>query len=289
MISAQFDYVAPETLEEAIAQLNQGEDTKVVAGGTNLVTDLKRRRLAPSKLVDLRKVTNLREISRASDNSLRIGAMTTCADIADNAEVLEDYPALAEAANGIGDQQVRNRRTIGGSLANNDPAADLPAVALAFEATITIAGPEGSREISADKFLGGPHQTALSPGEILTAVRFPARQPASASAYERFRNPASGNAVCGLAVMIEKSHDGTIGKCRAAVTGASAHATRLRRVEGALEGKEPSADNIAEAARQVTGEGLEYSSDLQASAEYRAHLTQVLTERAITRAIQSTC
>jgi len=287
MIPVRFDYVAPDSLQEAVQLLSQNVGASILAGGHSLMPDMKLRRMAPSLLVDLRKLQALRGIGgRESAGALRIGAMTTCAEIAASEEVRKNYHALAEAALSIGDPQVRNCSTIGGNLAYNDPAADLPAVALAFEATINTVGPDGTRAILANELIIGPFKTRLAPSEIITSVDFPAHVAGAGSAYEKFKHPASGYAICGIAAMVVPVANGTVGKCRVAVTGAASRATRLRAVETALEGHEPSVGNIAAAAGRVLDEELSFATDLFASAEYRAHLTQVLIERALTRAVE---
>jgi aerobic carbon-monoxide dehydrogenase medium subunit len=286
MIPVRFDYIAPDSLQEAVQLLSQKVDASVLAGGHSLMPDIKLCRVAPSLLVDLRKLQALRGIEhRESDGGLRIGAMTTCAEIAASEEVRSNYRALAEAALSIGDPQVRNCSTIGGNLAYNDPAADLPAVALALEATLNTVGPDGTRAMLADEFIMGSFKTRLAPHEIITSVDLPVHVAGAGSAYEKFKHPASGYAVCGVAVMVEPGANGTVGKCRVAVTGAASRATRLRAVEATLEGREPTTGNIA-AAGHAFDEKLTFVADLFASAEYRAHLTRVLIERAITRAVE---
>jgi aerobic carbon-monoxide dehydrogenase medium subunit len=287
MIPGQFNYIAPDSLQEAVQLLSQNVGASILAGGQSLITDIKLRRMAPSLLVDLRKLQTLCGIGgRESNGALRIGAMTTCAEIAASEEVRKNYHALAEAALSIGDPQVRNCSTIGGNLAYNHPAADLPAVALVFEATINIVGPDGTRAIPANELIAEPFKTRLAPSEIITSVDFPAHVARAGSAYEKFKHPASGYAICGIAAMVGPVANGAVGKCRVAITGAASRATRLRAVENALEGHEPTAGNIAAAAGRALGEELSFTTDLFASAAYRAHLTQVLIERAMTRAVE---
>jgi aerobic carbon-monoxide dehydrogenase medium subunit len=284
MSPVQFDYAAPTSLEEAVNLLKQNAGANVLAGGLSLVNQVKLRRISPSILVDLRNIQGLVGIRPETNGVLQIGALTTCTDIAADQEVTERYHALAEAALNSGDPQVRNRGTIGGNLAHNESATDLPAVVLALEATISVVGPNGTRAIAADDFFTGSLETALSPGEIITSVDFPAEVANSGSAYEKFRNTASGHAICGVAALVGRGPDGTVNKCRVAVTGVADHAVRLRRVEAQLTSKTPNAENITNAVSQVANEGLSFLSDFYASGEYRTHLTQVLTERALTRA-----
>jgi carbon-monoxide dehydrogenase medium subunit len=285
MIPVRLNYAAPESLQEAVQLLSQNAGASILAGGHSLMPDMKLRRVAPSLLVDLRKLQALRGIARR-DGGLRLGAMTTCTEIAASEEVRQAYRVLAEAAASIGDPQVRNRSTIGGILAYNDPAADLPAVALALEATLNTVGPDGTRALPAHEFIAGSFKTRLAPHEIITAVDLPVPVAGAGSAYEKFKHPASGYALCGIAALVGLSTNGTVGTCRVAVTGAASRATRLRAVEAALGGREPTTGTITAAAGHAFDEELTFVADLFASAEYRAHLTRVLIERALARAVE---
>ncbi len=280
MIPAQFDYTAPKSLEEAVELLQANEGAKILAGGQILLPEMKLRQALPSMLVDLRKIQGLRGIGyREGDGGLRIGAMTTYAEIAANTDVRENYHALAEAASTIGDPQIRNCGTIGGNLASSDPAADLSAVALALEATINTIGPNGMRAIAADQFFVDSLKTVLKQGEIIISVDFPSHVAGTGSAYYKFKHPANYYSVCGVAAKIFRPN-GAINKCCVAVTGATDRARRLGVVETILEGKEVTVDNIAAAALQAN-EGLTFRWDLYASGEYRAYLTRLLTEKAL--------
>jgi carbon-monoxide dehydrogenase medium subunit len=256
-----------------------------MAGGLSLVTEMKLHQTPPCLLVDLRQIKDLRGVrGTAADGSCQIGAMTTYAEMAACDEIKENYGVLAEAVSSIGDAQVRNRGTIGGNIAYNSPAADLPAAVLALGATISTVGPNKTRTIPGDEFFVGPFRTALEDGEIITSVGLAADQAGSGSAYEKFSNLTNGYAICGVAALVGADADGTVNRCRVAVTGVAERAVRLRRVETQLEGKGPTRENIAAAARQVSQEGLTYLSDFYASGEYRAHLAEVLIDRAVTRA-----
>jgi len=260
-----FTYHQPANLSSAVAQL-AAEDSKALAGGQTLLPTMKQRLASPASLVDLGKVGELAGISREGDQIV-IGAMTRHADVAINAKVHQAIPALAALAGWIGDPAVRSRGTIGGSLANNDPAADYPAAALALGATIVT----NKREIAAEAFFKGLFETALEPGEIITKVRFPIPQKA---AYEKFRNPASRFALVG--VFVAK----TAGGVRVAVTGAGTGGVfRATPVEAAL-----AANFTADALKGVSvpAEGL--NTDLHADAAYRAHLIVVLAKRAVAAA-----
>jgi aerobic carbon-monoxide dehydrogenase medium subunit len=282
MIPAQFEYSAPATLGEALAALSQNPDAKALAGGHSLLPAMKLRLATPPVLVDLRKIADLRGVS-ANGGGWRIGAMTTHDQIANNAS-LKGYGALIDAASSIGDAQVRNRGTIGGSLAHADPAADLPAVVLALEATINVTGSKGSRSIPIDGFFTGLFETALGEGEIITSIDLPALAAKTGSAYAKFANPASGYAMVGVAARVTLS-GGNAQNVRIALTGAADHAARLSGVESALEGKPITAESIAAACEQA-GAGLDYLGDIHASAEYRAAMVKVYARRALSKALE---
>jgi aerobic carbon-monoxide dehydrogenase medium subunit len=282
MIPAQFEYTAPGTLAEALALLSQNQEAKALAGGHSLLPIMKLRLTSPSMLVDLHKIGELQGVV-ARDGGWRIGAMTTYVQVASNAE-LKRYQALIDATSVIGDAQVRNRGTIGGSLAHADPAADLPAVVLALDATINASGTAGSRSFSAAQFFVGMLATALGEGEILTSVDLPGLAAGTGSAYAKLANPASGYAMVGVAARVTLS-GGTAKQVRVALTGAVDHATRLEQVEQALEGQPLTAESIAAASAQA-GQGLDIQGDIHASAEYRAAMVKVYTRRALERALE---
>jgi aerobic carbon-monoxide dehydrogenase medium subunit len=259
-----FTYHQPNNVAAAVALL--GEDCKLLAGGQTLLPTMKQRLASPASIVELTKVSELSGIGREGD-AIVIGAMTRHADVAASAAVHQAIPALAALAGTIGDPHVRNRGTIGGSLANNDPAADYPAAALALGATIVT----NKRELAAEAFFQGLFETALGDGEIIVKVRFPIPQKA---AYEKFRNPASRFALVG--VFVAQTKDGA----RVAVTGAGAGGVfRIAALEAAL------AANFAPAALNgltVPADGL--NTDMHADAAYRAHLIVVLAKRAVAAA-----
>jgi aerobic carbon-monoxide dehydrogenase medium subunit len=284
MIPAQFEYSAPATLSEALAVLSQNSEAKALAGGHSLLPAMKLRLATPPALVDLRNIADLRGIS-ANGGGWRIGAMTTYVQIASNTD-LKGYHAVADAVSAIGDAQVRNRGTIGGSLAHADPAADLPAVVLVLEATINATGSSGSRSIAIDDFFTGLFETALAEGEILTSVDLPAPLANTGSAYAKFANPASGYAMVGVAARVTVN-GGNAQNVRVALTGAADHAVRLSSVESALEGKPITAESIAAACEQA-GAGLDLLGDIHASAEYRAAMVKVYARRALTKALERT-
>jgi carbon-monoxide dehydrogenase medium subunit len=282
MIPAQFDYAAPVTLSEALAALSKNPEAKALAGGHSLLPMMKLRLATPPLLVDLRNIGELRGVS-ANGGGWCIGAMTTHDQIANNAS-LKGYQALIDATAAIGDAQVRNRGTIGGSLAHADPAADLPAVALALEVTIKASGPGGARAIPVDQYFTGMFETGLHEGEIITAVDLPALAAGTGSAYAKLANPASGYAMVGVAARVTLS-GGVAQNVRVALTGAVDHAVRLSSVESALEGQALTAESIAAACEQA-GAGLDMLGDIHASAEYRAAMIKVYARRALTKALE---
>ena len=260
-----FGYHRPSSAADAAALLAKNGEAKVVAGGMTLVPTLKQRLAQPSDLVDLGGIGDLKGI-KAEAGGITIGAMTTHAEVARSAEVQKTIPALACLAAGIGDPQVRNRGTIGGSVANSDPAADYPAAVLGLGATIRT----NKREIKADDFFKGMFETALQDGEIITAIHFPKPEKAG---YSKFPNPASRYAIVG--VFVAK----TAGGLRVAVTGAGACAFRSKELEAAL-GSNFSAD----AAKGVKIKADDLNNDLHATAAYRAHLVSVMAARAVAAA-----
>jgi carbon-monoxide dehydrogenase medium subunit len=260
-----FDYHRPASLDEAAGQLAGGEDRKLLAGGMTFIPTLKQRLAQPSALVDLGGISGLSGI-KEEGGAIVIGAMTRHAEVAGSDLVKSRLPGLATLAGGIGDPQVRNRGTIGGSIANNDPAADYPAGLVGLGATVRTS----KREIAADDFFTGLFETALEEDEIITAVSFPV---ADKSGYAKFRNPASRYAVVGVFV----SQGG--GGVRVGVTGAGPCVFRQAEMEQALAGNW-SPDAVA--GISVAADGL--NSDIHASAEYRAHLVTVMAKRAVAAA-----
>ena len=260
-----FRYQRAASLDDALKLAAAAEDPKYLAGGMTLIPTMKQRLAQPSDVIDLGSVSGLAGIRRQG-HALVIGAMTRHAEVAASEEVRSAIPALAALAALIGDPQVRNRGTLGGSIANADPAADYPAALVGLNATVKT----NAREISADDFFTGLFETALEEHEIVTEVRFPAPE---AAAYEKFRNPASRYAIVG--VFVCKSKEGV----RVAVTGAGPSVFRLEQMEKALA-KKFSPDSVA--GIKVPEDGL--NADIHASAEYRAHLVTVMAKRAVAAA-----
>ena len=257
----EFDYNRPTSLEDAARGLSDA-DAKLVAGGMTLIPTLKMRLAKPSQLIDLGAIPSLKGI-REDGDALLIGAMTRHAEVNRSAVVKRAIPALAALAGMIGDPAVRNRGTIGGSIANNDPAADYPAAVVALNAFVRT----DKREIAADDFFTGLFETALGEGEIVTGVRFPKVAQAN---YQKFRNPASRYAIVG--VFVARTGSGV----RVAVTGAGACVFRVPAMEAALA-RSFTPDAIKDIAIPDTG----LNSDIHASAEYRAHLVNVMARRAV--------
>lgn len=259
-----FEYLRPTTLTEVGAMLGKMSDARPLAGGMTLIPAMKLRLAAPTALVDLAGVPELTGI-KVDGNAVTIGAMTRHADVAASADVRRLIPALADLAGGIGDAQVRNKGTLGGSIANNDPAACYPSAVLALGATITTS----RRKIPADSFFTGMFETALEPGEIVTAVTFPVP---AAAAYEKFRSPASRYALVGVFVAR------IAGGVRVAVTGAAPCVFRAETIETTLAEKF-AVDSLT--SLRFPPDGL--NSDLHGDAQYRAQLVGVLTKRAVAK------
>jgi carbon-monoxide dehydrogenase medium subunit len=277
MIPAEFYYEAPESLEEAIRMLHEnGDEAKLLAGGHSLIPLMKLRLAAPALLVDLRRVPGLHSIQR-ENGSWRIGAMTPHADV-------EDAPELglaSRAAGTIADRQVRNRGTIGGSLAHGDPASDLPAVLLVSEGSVTVQGPDGQRSIEAADLFRDYMETAIGPEEVLTEVRLGAMD-GWGFGYEKFNRRSEDWAMVAVSAVIKKSGD-SCEDVRIGLTNMGSVPLRATAVEDALRGQPLDADRIAAAAEQAA-EGTDPPADLNASADYKRHLARVLTRRALLEA-----
>ena len=284
MYPASFEYHTPTTLAEAIALLGRyGDEAKVLSGSQSLIPLMKLRLAQPAHVVDLRKVdclTGVREVQGA----IQIGALTTHATLAKSELLRAKLPMAAEAAGQIGDAQVRNLGTIGGSLAHADPSADWPAVLTALDASVVVAGPQGERTLKVEQLILGPLTTALEPGEILTQVRVALPPARTAGAYEKLPHPASRFAVVGVAAEISLDARNTVQWSRIAITGLGSKVTRATGVERALQGKAADPAAIKSAAARAA-EGLELRADLSGSAAYKAQLAAVYTERAVLRAV----
>ncbi len=279
MIPASFEYHAPKSLEEALRLLDRhGDEAKLLAGGHSLLPMMKLRLAAPRFVIDLGRLKGLDYI-REEQGMIAIGALATHAEIEHCSLLRAKCPLLAEAAAAIGDVQVRNRGTIGGSLAHADPAADYPAAILALDAVMVLYSSSGSRSVPAGDFFLDMLTTQLRPGEILTAVRVPANGKGTGTAYCKLAQPASGYAVVGVAARVTLAK-GKLAQVAVGVTGVGPKAYRAVHVENALRGKKAGEKLFAEAARHA-GHGVEALADLHASAEYRREMAAVFTRRAL--------
>jgi carbon-monoxide dehydrogenase medium subunit len=280
VIPAEFDYVAPESLDEALAALREGgEDAKVLAGGHSLLPLMKLRLAAPTLLVDLRRVPGLSGIQR-ENGTVRIGAMTRHVEVANAGLGL----ASAAAAT-IADPQVRNRGTLGGSLAHGDPASDMPAVLLAAEGSVTVRGETGQREVAAADLFLDYLTTAVGQGEVLTEIRLPALD-GYGFGYEKFNRRVEDWAMVAVCAWVKRAGDGSCEDVRIGLTHMSSVPLRATAAEAALRGGPLDAQAIAAAAEQAA-EGTEPPADLNASADYKRHLARVLTRRALETAASS--
>ncbi len=276
MIPAAFDYLRPGSLDEAVGLLSKHEDAKVLAGGHSLLPAMKLRLAQPRVLIDIGRIADLRYVHE-KDGRIAIGAMTPHAEIEASGLLREACPLLPEVAPLIGDPQVRNRGTIGGSLAHADPAADWPAAILALEAEIEVAGPQGRRTVAAADFFVDLFQTALRPNEILVEVRVP--RTGKSVAYAKFAQKASGFAICGVAAVVDRAKSAA----RVGITGVASKAYRATKVEAALRGKLTPEGAAAAAAKAA--QGVDPLGDIHASSGYRAHLATVYTRRALEQAL----
>ncbi len=282
MIPAQFEYVAPATVEEALQALaDGGDDAKVLAGGQSLLPVLRMRLNAPSVVVDLGRIDSLRGV-RDDGDAIVIGAMTTHADVLGDPLVNEHAALLAKAVEQLADPQVRHRGTFGGALAHADPAGDLGAPALALGATFTVVGRGGSRTVEADDFFQGLLTTAIEEGELLTEVRIP-KYTGWGAHYEKFVRVHHQWPIVAVAAAVRTDHDGrgaTIAEARVGLTNMGLTPIRARSVEAALAGQ-PATDEAVRAAAASAAEGTHPPSDLNGDSDYRRHLVTVLTRRAV--------
>jgi len=285
MIPAPFDHITPASLDEAIRALNShGDEAKLLSGGHSLLPMMKLRLANPKLLIDLSRIPGLSGIKQEGDK-LAIGALTTHYQIESSELLKEKCPLLPQTARVIGDVQVRNRGTIGGSLAHADPAADLPAAMLALGAELAAKGPEGDRWLKAEDFFLGLMTTALNPAEILTEIRVPVLSGTCGTAYLKAPQQASGFAIVGVAVWLKM--DGQIcSDIGIGVTGLDAKPFRASQVEEQLRGKKLAPSLVEEASSQAT-HGMDPLGDIHASAEFRAHLARLYTARGIQEAVRN--
>jgi carbon-monoxide dehydrogenase medium subunit len=273
MIPAPFDYLRPNTLDEALAALAGSEEAKILAGGHSLIPAMKLRLAQPRSVIDISRLADLNYI-REKNGTITLGAMLTHYEIESSAFLKDRCPLLPEVAAQIGDVQVRNRGTLGGSLVHADPAADWPAPILALDAELEIAGPQGRRVVKASDFFVEMMQSAVQPNEILVEIRVPTT--AKSVAYVKFAQKASGFAIAGVAAVVDKPGQSV----RVGITGVAAKAYRATGVEAALHGAPLTREAMAAAAEKAA-DGVETLNDIHASAEFRAHLALVHTRRAL--------
>ncbi|MGI8856167.1 MAG: FAD binding domain-containing protein [Thermomicrobiales bacterium] len=286
MLPGEFEYHRAGSVDEAIKLIGQyGDDGKFIAGGHSLLPLMKLRLSEPAHLIDISGIPNLSYVKR-SNGSVSVGALTTHYQLESNAELAKSVQIVPEAAAHIGDVQVRNRGTVGGSVAHADPASDLPSVLVALDAEFIAKGPKGERTIKAADFFQDLMTTSLSEDELLTEIRFQAPQGKAGSAYEKLANKASHYSVVGAAAIIIVGGDGTVQECRLAFSGVSAKPVRATAVENALKGKQPTAEAIAEAASHAAEGISDALSDIHASEEYRLAMTKVYAKRALTKAVE---
>lgn len=284
MIPSAFDYYAPSSVAEAIQLLQEhGDEAKLLGGGHSLLPAMKLRLTSVGKLIDITKIDELKGIN-ASGDRLVVGAGTTYHSIATSQDVLSSCAVLAECVGQIGDIQVRNRGTLGGCIAHADPAADMPAVVLALDASITARGPNGERSIAASDLFVSMLATSLEPDEVLTSVSFPKLGAGEGAAYAKMRQPASRYAIVGVAAYV-KLEGGKVSAARVGVTGAGTIAVRQPEVEQALIGTDGSGAAIAAAAEKA-GQDVDYLGDIHASNEYREAMVKVYTKRALSEAVK---
>lgn len=284
MYTSAFDYHRALSVDEAIDLLQRHPEAKLLAGGHSLIPAMKLRAAQPAALIDISRIAGLAAITVA-DGAVTIGALATHAAVAASAEVRAHCALLAEAAGQIGDQQVRNRGTLGGALAHADPAADYPTVALALGATLTAHGPTGSRQIAIDGFFKDLFTTDLAAAEVLTAVSVPAYGAGTGGAYLKHPHPASGYAVAGVAALVTVA-GGQITSARIAVGGVTVNPVRASAAEAALVGQPATEASVAAAAAQVAAALPNPLGDVYASGEYRTHLATVIAKRALLKALE---
>lgn len=283
MFPANFDYVCPTSLAEAVQFLNQhSEDAKILAGGQTLIPLLKLRLAAPQFIVDIGRIRELTPILE-SDGRIEIGSLARHVEIEQSPLLGRACPLLPETAAEIGDPQVRNRGTIGGSLAHADPAGDFPAAILALDAEVLATSARGQRTIAAQDFFVGIMTSALSPSEVLTSIRVPKLGPHTGSAYAKMRQQASGFAIVGVASVLTFDEKGKVKDARVGITGVAAVPYRAKKVEVRLKGTGASAKEIA-AAAALAAQGVEVLSDIHASTDYRSEMAAVFTRRSLEKA-----
>lgn len=282
MIPVAFEYKAPSTLDDALALLAEhGEDAKILAGGHSLLPLMKLRLAAPAMLIDLGSISSLNYIRDEGDH-LSIGSMTPYVALEDSELIRREAPLLAQATGMVGDMQVRNRGTLGGAVAHADPAGDMPTVVSALGGTMVAVGPNGERTLNADEFFQDIFTSALEPDEILTEIRIP-KGAGAAQNYQKFRRRQIDWAIVGAAVSLERNN-GSIGRASVVLTNVGPRPMRASAAEQALSGQ-PATEETIQRAAELGDQGLTPTAELGGSAEYKKHLAQVLTRRALMAAL----
>ena len=285
MFPANFAYVAARSVDEALQLLKQhGEDAKLLAGGHSLLPAMKLRLASPHTLIDLGTVPDLSGV-RLDGDTLAIGALTVHADVGSSDLVRKHFPGLVDAASVIGDMQVRNRGTIGGSVAHADPAADFPVILTALNASFVLRSADGGRTVSVDEFFTDYFTTAMTPNEILTEILVPLPLAGSGTAYHKLAHPASGYVVVSAGAMVTRQQSGSCASARIAIGGLGSGPVRAVASEMELQGKTLSTQNIAAAAAKAAEE-TDPDDDIYASANYKRHMATVLARRAIEAAVE---
>ena len=287
MYPASFEYHSPKTMQEAIGLMGKlGDDAKLLAGGHSLIPMMKLRLAQPKHLIDLKNVPGLKGV-KEDGNAIAIGAMTTWYELETSPIIKSKCGVIADTAKIVGDPAVRNLGTIGGSLAHADPAADMPATAIACNFEFVCEGPKGRRTVKPDDWFQGLMTTAVKDDEILVEIRVPALAKGTGAAYMKFAHPASRFAIVGVAAVIATDGNGTCSKASIGITGAGTKAVRAKGVEAALNGKNLAGAGAIEAAAQSAAEGVDVQADLQGSVEYKAHLCRVFAKRAVEAAVKN--
>ncbi len=286
MLPGEFEYHRAGSVDEALQLMQQyGDDAKFIAGGHSLLPLMKLRLAEPAHLIDIGRIPNLSYVRR-DNGTVAIGALTTHYQLESNEDLANSVAVVPEAASHIGDVQVRNRGTIGGSVAHADPASDLPSVLVALGAEFVAKGPNGERTIGAGDFFEDLMTTSLGENELLTEIRFKVPQGKVGSAYEKLSNKASHYSVVGCAAIIIIGGDGSVQDCSVALSGVASKPIKATAVEDALRGKQPTAENIAAAAEHAP-ENVDFAlSDIHASDEYRLAMTKVFARRALAKAAE---
>jgi len=282
MIPSAFTYSRPASLDEALKLLTPGGGSKIIAGGQSLLPLLKLRLASADRLVDIGRLGELKGVRSLPDGRLAVGALTTYAELLESPA--RHYGLLGDAVPTIGDVQVRNRGTVGGSIAHADPASDLPACLLALDAEVVVTSSRGERTIPITSFFKDSFQTAIAEDELLTEVRLPGPRDDAGSAYASIEQPASGYPIAGVAAVVVRAAGGPISFATVAITGVGPVAYRATATEGDLIGSDGSPDAIAHAASHAT-DGVTVNSDIHADREYRAEMARVFTVRAIEAAL----